>query len=87
MITALVWFVTFIITVWLFFYMFGDTFCGKAAKAFLTIVLELLILATFVCVVQLRGDSFNWFTTIAFIMYAIDIIKNIFTLIKIKFKN
>ena len=87
MITALVWFVTFIITVWLFFYMFGDTFCGKAAKAFLTIVLELLILATFVCVVQLRGDSINWFTGIAIVMYAIDIIKNIFTLIKIKFKN
>lgn len=87
MLTTLIGFATFTLIVWLLFYMFGDTFCGKAAKAFLTIVLELLIIATFVCVIQLRGDSFNWFTTIAFIMYAIDIIKNIFTLIKIKFKN
>lgn len=87
MITALVWFVTFIITVWLFFYMFGDTFCGKAVHAFVSIVLELLILTLLACIIRLRGDSFDWFTLIAIVMYVIDIIKNICILIKIKFKN
>ena len=87
MITALIWFGTFSVIVWLLFYMFGDTFCGKAAYAFVSIVLSLLILAGLACIIQLRGDSFNWFTAIAVVMYIIDIIKNIFTLIKIKFKN
>lgn len=87
MIPALICFTTFTIIVWLLFYMFGDTFCGKATHAFVSIVFELLILTFFACLVHIRGDYINWYTTIAFIMYAIDIIKNIFTLIKIKFKN
>jgi hypothetical protein len=87
MVTALIWFATFTLIVWLLFYMFGDTFCGKAVHAFVCIVFELLILTFLSCIIQLRSDSFNWFTTIAIVLYAIDIIKNIFTLIKIKFKN
>lgn len=87
MVTALVWFGTFILLVWLLFYMFGDTFCGKALHAFLSIVFELLILTFISCIVHIRGDSFNWFTIIAIVMYVIDIIVNIFTLIKIKFKT
>lgn len=87
MVTTLVWFATFTLIVWLLFYMFGDTFCGKAVHAFVSIVLELLIITFLACLTQLRGDSFNWFTTIAIVLYAIDIIKNIFTLIYIKFKN
>ena len=87
MITALIWFATFSTIVWLLFYMFGDTFCGKATQAFVSIVFELLILTFLACIVQIRGDSFNWFTAIAVIMYVIDILKNIFILIKIKFKN
>lgn len=87
MITALIWFATFTTIVWLLFYMFGDTFCGKAAHAFVSIVFELLILTFLACITNLRGDSFNWFTVIAIVMYVIDIIKNICILIKIKFKN
>jgi hypothetical protein len=87
MITALIWFATFTLAVWLLFYMFGDTFCGKAVHAFVSIVFELLILTFITSIVQIRGDSFSWFTVIAIVMYVIDIIKNICILIKIKFKN
>lgn len=87
MVTALIWFATFTMIVWLLFYMFGDTFCGKAVHAYVSIVLELLILTFLACIVQIRGDSFNWFTVIAIVMYVIDIIKNTCILIKIKFKK
>lgn len=87
MVTALVWFGAFITIVWLLFLMFGDTFCGKALEAFLRIVFELLILATLVCIIKLRGDYLSWLTIIASGMYVIDIIINIFVLTKIKFKN
>ena len=87
MVTALVWFATFTLIVWLLFFMFGDTFCGKAVQAFVNIVFELLIITLLACITNLRGDSFNWFTLIAIVLYAIDIIKNIFTLIYIKFKK
>lgn len=87
MVTALVWFATFTLVVWLLFYMFGDTFCGKAVHTFVSIVFELLILTFITSITQIRGDSLNWFTGIAIVMYVIDIIKNIFTLIYIKFKK
>lgn len=87
MLTALIWFGTFTTISWLLFYMFGDTFCGKAAEAYINVVLELLNIVTLYCVIQLRGDSFDWFTAIPIVMYVIDIIKNICILIKIKFKN
>lgn len=87
MLTTLIGFATFTLIVWLLFYMFGDTFCGKAVHAFVSIVLELLILTLLACIIRLRGDSFDWFTLIAIVMYVIDIIKNICILIKIKFKN
>ena len=87
MVTALMWFVAFITITWLLFYMFGDTFCGKAAEAYINVVLELLNIVTLVCLIQLRGDSFDWFTAIPIVMFGIDIIKNIFILTKIKFKS
>lgn len=87
MITALVWFGAFITISWLLFYMFGNTFCGKAAEAYINVVLELLNIATLSCLFQLRGDTFDWFNTIPIVLFGIDIIKNIFTLIIIKFKK
>ena len=86
MVTVLVWFGAFITISWLLFYMFGNTFCGKAAEAYINVVLELLNIVTLSCVIKLRGDSFDWFTAIPIVMLGIDIIVNIVTLIKIKFK-
>lgn len=87
MVTVLVWFGTFITISWLLFYMFGSTFCGKAAEAYINAVLELLNIVALSCIIKLRGDSFDWFTAIPIVMFGIDIIVNIVTLTKIKFKT
>lgn len=87
MVTVLVWFGAFITISWLLFYMFGSTFCGKAAEAYINVVLELLNIVTLSCVIKLRGDSFDWFTAIPIVMFGIDIIVHIVTLTKIKFKT